>query len=153
MSIASPDIIVVNSDGEYLIVVEAKLNSSSHQRAIEQLKHFMASVGCTFGLAVTGEQISLLRDSFEKFHGESITVIGRARLPKHLLPPADGRWKENPYYEFESQVQRWLEGLKLTPRLDILPNDLKELFEEPIISLLQFGEIRAAGPRWSRVVS
>jgi hypothetical protein len=155
MNTTYPDIVVMSPDGEYLVVVEVKLNDNSphHQGTIEQLKHLMASIGCSVGLVVTGEHIFLLRDSLEKTHGESISVVGEATLPDHLLPSADEQWRGTRGLEFESRVQRWLEQLKQTPSLETLPSDLRELLGEPIISLLRLGEIRAAGPRWSRVAS
>ncbi|MFM7528342.1 MAG: hypothetical protein LVS60_18530 [Nodosilinea sp. LVE1205-7] len=150
-----PDIVVVSPDGDYLIVVEVKTNDNLFHResAIEQLKCLMASTGCSVGLAVTGNHIFLLRDSLEKSHGESIAVVSEARLPDHLLPSADEQWKGKHGLEFESRVQRWLEKLKQTPRLENLPNDLADLLSEPIMSLIRLGDIRAAGPRWSRAAS
>ncbi|MFG6105999.1 hypothetical protein U2F10_27375 [Leptothoe sp. EHU-05/26/07-4] len=155
MNTAHPDIVVVSPDGEYLIVVEVKLNNSFTHRpsAIQQLKSLMVSMGCSVGLAVTGDHILLLRDSLEKSHGESIAVVSEAMLPEHLLPSANEQWKGNYGLEFESRVQQWLETLKQTSSLENLPSDLKQLFSEPTISLLRLGEIRAAGPRWSRVAS
>ncbi|EKV03174.1 hypothetical protein Lepto7375DRAFT_5456 [Leptolyngbya sp. PCC 7375] len=155
MSKAHPDIVVVSPDGEYLVIVEVKLNDHlpHRQDAIEQLKSLMASMGCSVGLAVTGDHILLLRDSLEKSHGESIAVVGEAMLPDHLLPSADEQWQGNYGLEFESRVQLWLETLKQASSLENLPSDLKQLFSEPTISLLRLGEIRAAGPRWSSVAS
>lgn len=155
MNTAHPDIVVVNPDGEYLIIVEVKFSDSPplRQRAIEQLKQLMAAMGCSVGLAVTSGHIFLLRDSLEKSHGESIAVIGEARLPDYLLPSSDEQWTGKHGLEFESRVQRWLEKLKQTPSLEHLPNDLVELLSEPIMGLLRLGEIRAAGPRWSKVAS
>lgn len=155
MNTAHPDIVVVSPDGDYLIVVEVKTNDNPthRQNAIEQLKRLMASMGCSVGLVVTGNRIFLLRDSFEKSHGESIAVVSEAWLPDHLLPTADEQWRGKHGLEFESRVQRWLEKLKQTPSLENLPNDLAELLSEPIMSLIRLGEIRAAGPRWSRVAS
>jgi Type I restriction enzyme R protein N terminus (HSDR_N) len=155
MKTAHPDIVVVSPDGDYLIVVEVKLDDSFSRRqdAIEQLKRLMDSVGCSVGLAITGEHIFLLRDSLEKLHGESINVIGEAKLPDYLLPPADEQWSGKRGLEFELRVQQWLEKLKQTPSLATLPTDLRDLLGEPIIDLLRLGEIRAAGPRWSRVVN
>lgn len=155
MNTAHPDIVVVSPDGEYLLIVEVKLNDSlpSRQGVIEQLKRLMASIGCSVGLAVTGEHIFLLHDSLERLHGESIAVVGEAKVPDHLLPSADEQWRGKRGLEFESRVQRWLEQLKQTSSLETLPSDLRELLREPIMSLLQLGEIRAAGPRWSRVAS
>lgn len=155
MNTAHPDIVVVSPDGEYLIIVEVKLNDSVSRRqdTIEQLKRLMASIGCSVGLAVTGENIFLLRDSLEKSHGESIDVVGEAKLPDYLLPSADEQWKGVRALEFESRVQRWLEQLKQTSNMETLPKDLRGLLGEPIMSLLRLGEIRAAGPRWSRVAS
>lgn len=149
MNAVSPDIVVMSPEGEYLIVVEVKVNRS--QNAIRQIKQTMASTGCSTGLLVAGEHVILLRDSLEKFNGESIYIAGEAKLPNSLLPPADGQWKGEPAIEFESQVQRWLEKLKLTTRMDNLPSDLSNLFAEPIMSLLQIGEVRAAHPRWSKI--
>jgi hypothetical protein len=156
MKTAHPDIVVVSPDGEYLIIVEVNLNDSDsrHQDVIQQLKNLMASIGCSVGLAVTGEYIFLLRDSLEKLHGESIYVVGEAKLPDYLLPPSDStdeQWREVNALEFEARVKRWLEKLKQTPNLEALPKDLKELLGEPIMSLLRLGEIRAAGPRWSGI--
>jgi hypothetical protein len=145
-----PDIIVTSQDGEYLMIVEVKFQHISIAKsAIEQLKHTMASIGCSVGMVVAGERVILLRDSLEKYNGESIYVVGEAQLPDSLLPPADEQWKGNPASEFESRVQRWLEKLKLTASMEKLPNDLRNLLGEPIISLLRIGEVRAAGPRWS----
>ncbi len=148
---SQPDIVVTSQDGEYLMIVEVKLKDISiNAQLIAQLKNNMASIGCSVGLVVTGERVILLRDSLEKYNGESIDVVGEAKLPDYLLPPADEQWKGNPAIEFESRVQRWLEKLKLTASMEKLPNDLRNLLGEPIISLLRIGEVRAAGPRWSK---
>lgn len=150
---SDPDIIVTSQDGEYLLVVETKLKDSSTdtQKAIEQLKNTMASIGCSVGIVVAGDRVILLRDSLEKNNGESIYVVGEAKLPDFLLPPADEQWKGKPAVEFESRVQRWLEKLKLTASLDGLPSELRNLLGESIIILLRIGEVRAGGPRWSKV--
>lgn len=150
MKAAQPDIVVTSPDGEYLMIVEVKLNDRN-QSAVNQLRHLMASIGCSVGLAVSGERLVLLRDSLEKSNGGSIDVVGEARLPNSFLPPADEQWKGEPDLEFESRVQRWLEKLKLTSSVENLPNDLRELLSEPVISLLRLGEVRAARPRWSKV--
>ncbi len=153
MKTSQPDIIVTSPDGEYLIIVEVKLKdiSISVKNAIEQLKHTMASIGCSVGLVVAGDRVIFLRDSLEKYNGESIYVVGEAKLPHYLLPSADEQWKGNPAIEFESQVQRWLEKLKLTASMENFPSDLRNLLSESIMSLLQIGEVRAGGPRWSKV--
>ncbi len=149
----APDIIVTSQDGEYLMLVEVIFKHISLAKsAIEQLKRTMASIGCSVGLVVAGERVILLRDSLEKYNGESIYVVGEAKLPDSLLPAADEQWKGNPASEFESRVQRWLEKLKLTASMDNFPNDLRNLLGEQIISLLRIGEVRAAGPRWSKSV-
>jgi hypothetical protein len=152
------DIIVTSPDGEYLIIVEVKRNDVSKQRkyGMNQLKCYMIEFGCSIGLLVAGERVIVLQDSFDDSHGSSIRVVGEAKLPSYLLPPADEQWRGNPYLdylEFESQVQRWLEKLKLQTNVDSLPDDLRNLFGGRIINLLRFGEIRAGGPRaWSKVV-
>ena len=151
MKTSEADIIVTSQDGEYLIIVEVKLKNISVKNAIAQLKHTMASIGCSVGLVVAGDRVILLRDSLEKYNGESIHIVGEANLPDSLLPPADEQWKGDPAIEFESRVQRWLEKLKLTASIENLPNDLRNLLGESIISLLRIGEVRAAGPRWSKV--
>ncbi|MEO0349702.1 MAG: hypothetical protein AAF282_06595 [Cyanobacteria bacterium P01_A01_bin.15] len=155
MNTAHPDIVVVSPDGEYLVIVEVKLNDNlpHRQGAIKQLKSLMASMGCSVGLAVTGERILLLRDSLEKSHGESIAVVGEATLPENLLPANDEQWTGHYELEFESRIQQWLETVKQASSLDNLPSDLRQVFSEPTISLLRLGEIRAAGPRWSKVAS
>ncbi|MDD1474092.1 hypothetical protein MEO41_22670, partial [Dolichospermum sp. ST_sed4] len=78
----------------------------------------------------------------------------RLRIPVSLdrgVSTADEQWRGNPYLEFESQVQRWLEKLKLQTNIDSLPDDLKNLFSGRIINILRLGEVRAGGPRWSKV--
>ncbi|MEG4969443.1 type I restriction enzyme HsdR N-terminal domain-containing protein [Microcoleus sp. B6-A1] len=148
---SQPDIVVTSQEGEYLMIVEVKLKDISiNDQLIAQLKNNMASIGCSVGLVVTGERVILLRDSLEKYNGESIDVVGEANLPDSLLPQADEQWKGQPGVEFESRVQRWLEKLKLTGSMDNIPNDLRNLLGEPIMSLLRIGEVRAAGPRWSK---
>jgi hypothetical protein len=112
----------------------------------------MSAIGCSAGLLVAGERVILLRDSFEESNGASVHVVGEAKLPDFLLPPADEQWRGNPGLEYESRVQRWLENLKRTASIENLPDDLKALLSEPIISLLRLGEVRAAGPRWSKAV-
>ena len=153
MKTSHPDIIVTSPDGEYLMIVEVKLNhvSINHQNVIDQLKRTMIGFGCSVGLLVAGERVIVLRDSFDDSHGSSIRVVGEATLPNFLLPPADGQWWGNPYLEFESRVQRWLENLKLQTSIDSLPDDLKNLFSGRIINILRLGEVRAGGPRWSKV--
>lgn len=154
MKTAQPDIVVMSPDGDYLMVVEVKLNDLgvvANQDAVTQLRQLMASIGCSVGLVVSGERVILLRDSLEQSDGGSIHVVGEARLPKSLLPLADELWHGERSLAFESSVQQWLENLKFVSNIKNLPNDLRELFREPILSLLQLGEIRAAGPRWSKV--
>jgi hypothetical protein len=115
MKTSHPDIIVTSPDGEYLMIVEVKLNDvrEQGQYAMNQLKRYMIELGCSLGLLVAGERVIVLRDSFDDSQGSSIRVVGEARLPNYLLPPVDEQWRGNPYLEFESQVQRWLEKLKL----------------------------------------
>jgi hypothetical protein len=151
MKTAQPDIVVISPDGEYLMIVEVKLNDIGTQNAVKELQHLMASIDCSIGLIVSGERVVLLRDSLEKSNGESIKKVGEANLPHFLLPTSDEKWNGNLYFEFESQVQQWLEKLKLPSNLENLPTDLRKLFGEPVISLLRLGEVRAAGPRWSKV--
>jgi hypothetical protein len=153
MKTSHPDIIVTSPDGEYLMIVEVKLNDvSTHRNNImDQLKGSMIGFGCSIGLLVAGERVIVLRDSFDDSQGSSIRVVGEARLPNYLLPPVDEQWRGNPYLEFESQVQRWLEKLKLQTSIDSLPDDLRNLFGGRIINLLRLGEVRAGGPRWSKV--
>lgn len=155
MRTVQADIVVLSPDGEYLIIVEVKLNNMVARKpiAIEQLRHLMASMNCSIGILVFGEQIVLLRDSLEQSNGASIDIVGEARLPYSLLPPADNQWEGKSELEFGSRVQRWLEELKLPANIQKLPDDLRELFGEPIISLLRLGEVRAASPRWSKAVT
>jgi hypothetical protein len=152
MKTAQPDIVVISPDGEYLMIVEVKLNDIIVRQpsAIEQLKQLMASRNCSVGILVAAERIVLLRDSLEQSNGASIGIVGEAKLPSSLLPPADNQWEGKHELEFESRVQRWLEELKLPSSTKKLPDDLRELLGEQIISLLRLGEVRAAGPRWSK---
>lgn len=154
MQTAQPDIVVISPDGEYLMIVEVKLNdiSDRDQKVITQLKQLMVSIGCSVGLVVAGEHLILLRDSLEKANGESIDIVGEAKLPASVLPAADEQWQGEHALEFESRVQRWLEKLRLPASMENLPNDLKNLLSEPIINLLRLGEVRAAGPRWSKIL-
>jgi hypothetical protein len=153
MAAVQPDIVVISPDGEYLMIVEVKLNDifARNQETIDQLKYLMASTSCSVGLLICGERVVLLRDSFEQSNGESISIVGEAVLPDSLLPPADDQRQGNRYLEFELRVQRWLEKLQLVSNVKDLPDDLERLLGEPIIGLLRLGEVRAARPRWSKV--
>jgi len=151
MKTVQPDIIVVSPDGEYLMLVEVTLKKDKQFYGVNQLKPFMVSYGCSVGLVISKERIILLRDSLEKSNGESIYTVGEARLPDSLLPSADEPWNEEQGFEFKSRVQQWLELLKFSSSIKNLPNDLRELFGEQILNLLKIGEVRAAGPRWSKV--
>jgi|688.fasta_scaffold94727_4 hypothetical protein len=146
------DILVKSPDAEYLLLVEVKTKDTPRvvNEAIASLKHEMTSFSCSLGLLVAGERVILLRDSLAEYNGTSIYIVGEARLPKNLLPSADPQWQEHEGIEFESMVQNWLESLKLKSNFDKLPEDLKNLLSEPIIYLLKWGEISAAGYRWSK---
>lgn len=137
------------------MLVEVKLNDAVAQSSapIEQLKQLMAFMNCSIGLLVSGERVVLLRDSLEQANGESIRVVGEATLPYSLLPPVDNQWKGRSEVEYESQIQKWLEDLKSVSGVRNLPADLREIFNESIISILQLGEVRAAGPRWSKAAT
>jgi bifunctional pyridoxal-dependent enzyme with beta-cystathionase and maltose regulon repressor activities len=65
MQTTQPDIVVISPDGEYLMLVEVKLNdiSDRDQKVIAQLKQLMVSIGCSVGLVVAGEHLILLRAS------------------------------------------------------------------------------------------
>ena len=154
MKAAHPDIIVVSPNSEYLMLVEVKLGDlpGLHQSAAKQLKYLMTLMGCTVGLAVTSTRISLLRDSLEQPNGASIHLIGEAQLPDYLLPSAIDPTASLCEVEFTDRIQQWLESLQKGD-LDELPADLQALLADSVMPLLQFGEIRAAGPRWSRVAS
>ena len=148
MQTLQPDIFVKSPDSEYLMLVEVKLKDTrdSVNRAIDSLKRSMVSFDCSLGLLVAGERVILLRDTLEEYNGASIYTVGEAKLPVSLLPPADGQWQDGGAVEFESQVQNWLESLKLSSNVDKLPSDLKTLLSGAI-NLLQWGEVRAAGFR------
>jgi hypothetical protein len=148
MNVHQPDIVVTGPDGEYLMIVEVKFRDTDNY-AIKQLKGLMAATGCSVGLVIADKRVILLRDSLEKSNGASVRIVGEAELPSGLLPPADEQWKGEPGLELESRVQRWLETLKFVSSKS-LPEDLKALFDESILNLLRIGEIRAAGPRWSK---
>lgn len=152
MQTLQPDIFVKSPDGEYLMLVEVKLKDTRQaiRYGIESLKRAMASFDCSVGLIVAGESVILLRDSLEEYDGASIYIVGEAKLPTLLLPPADAQWQGETGLEFESQVQNWLENLKMQTNVDKLPNDLRNLLGEPIINLLRWGEVRAAGFRRSK---
>ncbi len=156
MNTAHPDIIVVSSDGEYLILVKVQLINGDHLQdteALEQLKSVMVAFGCSNGILVTGDYISILRDSFKKSHGESIYLVGKAKLPEFLFPSMDEQWRQERAMEFELRVQQWLEQLKQPSSLQMLPEDLRALLDGQIINRLRFGDIRAAHLREIRVAS
>ncbi|MGD1930572.1 MAG: hypothetical protein ACFB12_16840 [Leptolyngbyaceae cyanobacterium] len=153
MQTIQPDIVVTDPDSGYLMVVEVNLSDSDHcvNQAIAHIKRLMTAVDCSMGLVVAGERLVLLRDSLELANGESIKMVGEAKLPNSLLPPADEQWRGHPHLEFESKVQGWLENSKLTSNVDQLPDDLKELFSASVMNLLRLGDIRAGGPRWRKL--
>jgi hypothetical protein len=51
MKTAQPDIVVTSPDGEYLMIVEVKFDDHKVQDAVAQLKHHMASIGCSLGFS------------------------------------------------------------------------------------------------------
>jgi hypothetical protein len=76
METSNPDILVTGPYGEYLMIVEVKLNDTDtpSQEPIEQPKRLMAAIDCSAGLLVAGDRVILLRDSFEESNGASVRV-------------------------------------------------------------------------------
>ena len=153
MKISQPDIVLVSPDGEYLMVVEVTLsdNEANAQNAINQVRSIMASVGCSMGLVILGRRLILLRDSFESSGGDSIRIVGEAKLPDFLHVPTESSRQARNEQNFAIQIQKWLETLKTPFGANSLPKDVRELLGEPILSLFQLGELRATKPRWSQI--
>ncbi len=150
---SQPDIVLVSPDGEYLMLVEIKLNDSKSQvrTGIAQLTHAMVAMGCSTGLLITGARIILLRDSLESVNGASIQKMGEARLPHELLTALERPNRQESYAEFEVRVQQWLESLKLFTDPESLPDAWGELLGGTVLGLLRLGEILVTHPRWSPV--
>ena len=142
----SPDIVVVNPNGEYLILVEVKLNTITKE-AEERLKKLMVSIGCSLGLLISTTHIILFRDSLRELDGQSIQTIESAQLPLNFFYLENKSDTKQRHDELESKIQQWLEKIKSSFNINDFSPELQKILEY-ISPLLQIGEVRAAHLRY-----
>jgi hypothetical protein len=138
-----PDIIVSGPDGlEIALVVEVKMSVRDLEVSEQQLKRFMAGMGCPVGLLVTPEQVLLYRDEYLSSSEDSITKVGEFDA-KHILnfPRAENA------LAFEGSVQSWLESMSTESGLRQLSPELRTAAQRYIVPAISQGTIRAAHPR------
>ena len=142
----SPDIVVVNPNGEYLILVEVKLNTITKE-AEERLKKLMVSMGCSIGLLISTTQIILFRDSLRELNGQSIQTIESAQLPPNFFHVENKSDTKQWHDELEAKIQQWLEKIQSSVNIDNFSPELQKILEY-ISPLLQIVEVRAAHLRY-----
>jgi hypothetical protein len=150
-----PDIIV--TDPDYLdiaLVVEVKLHSRGLDGGEAQLKHYMFGMRCPVGMLITPRVLRIYRDTFSEYSESSIERVGEFDIADLLdaegIRPAEEAARAAAEFRFASDVQTWLERLAAGSNLAALPPALRAAIEDHVLPALSQGEVRAAGPRWSR---
>jgi hypothetical protein len=155
-----PDIIVTDPDFlDIALVVEAKLHSRGLDGGEAQLKRYMFGMQCPVGMLITPHVLRIYRDTFSEYSESSIECVGEFDIVDLLeaegIRPVEertGAAAAAAGFRFESDVQTWLERLAAGSNVAALPPALRAAIEEHVLPALLQGEIRAAGPRWSRAV-
>lgn len=138
----SPDIVIVNPNGEYLILVEVKLNTITKE-AEERLKKLMFSMGCSIGLLISTTHIILFRDSLRELNGQSIQKIESAQFSPNFFHVENKSDTKQWHDELEAKIQQWLEKIQSSVNIDDFSPELQKILEY-ISPSLQIGEVRAA---------
>lgn len=144
-----PDLVVLSNELlEYTLAVEVKAGEVwDLDRTESRLGEFMEQVNCPVGLIITPKRILVYRNTYQE---PTLKRIGEFqyepdRYDWHAAlsgPPGQER-----VYLFERAVQDWLDGLVNPGEWALLPQELRECFEQYVIPALLQGELRVTGPR------
>jgi len=144
---AEVDIIVRSKrTGRTVLAVEVKLGGQL-QLACEQLRNYMKLVGCTTGFVIVGHKLALFAERYGQAPSGSIELIGEYDTSSVLslnVPNGSGK---DVGFQFERQVQGWLESLTDSTSVEQLPDDIKAAFREHVLPWVEVGEIHATGLR------
>jgi hypothetical protein len=141
------DIIVTSKRTANLrLVVEVELGADL-DAATDQLKRYMARVGAPHGLVVAGGRVRLLRDTYRSTGVDSIEAVAEFEVESLRNPPASA---PTAGVEYEGRVQDWLESLGDSSAVAALPEPIRAVVSEHLVSVIETGDVRAAGPRSSR---
>jgi hypothetical protein len=146
---AEIDIIVSSPDStDVRLVVETKLALRDFNSAESNLRNSMWQLSCPLGLLITPDKMWVYSDSFLSAGPESMEKIGEFGIEDLLSFDK----KDNSPQEarrFESYVQRWIEVLpQLATDKKLTDSALKEILQKYLVPAIEFGDVRAAGPRY-----
>ena len=144
------DIVVTAPDStEVKLVVETKLRLRSVGDAEGQLKQYMWLVKCPLGLIVTPETIFIYRDTYTSPTPATIERVGQyeTRAVMDFRPQEDSQGSRA--FAFEIAVQGWIESIVQTDfdLMSIKDPELRRVMAGTVLPAIQFGVVRAAGPR------
>jgi len=146
------DIIVREKDSSAVtLICEVKLRADQLAAAELQLKRAMSKLSCPLGLLFTPEIIRIYVDRYTSDNpAESVALIGEfdsRPLLRYTYRPGTNPQVAGP--EFETAVQRWLEGLSETFSSEAIPDErLAALLTTFVIPALATGRVSTAAPRY-----
>lgn len=133
------------------LVVQATPHVSDLPATEVGLKRYMVGGQCPVGMLVTADAIRIYVDTFFGNDEGSVECVGEFRdaaVFERLVPPSARGLVEGRSFQFESNVQSWLESMKEQERVPDLPEGLREAIEQYIFPVLWEGDIWTASPRW-----
>ena len=143
-----PDIIVTGPDASDIpLVVKVDVSSQMLEDSERQLKAKMTSLGSPVGLLVTPQRIRFYHDQFLPSIEESITQVGEFDV-KEILCFRPTPHTQADSFDFERNVQSWLEGLSTESGLLRLSPEFKKAAQMYIVPALTQGVVRSAHPRF-----
>ena len=143
-----PAIIITGPDpSDVALVVGVTLSNRGLHDSERQLKAYMTSRGSPMGLLVTPDRLRFYRDRYLPSPDGSITEVGDFDLNDILRARPTQNPRADPF-DFERNVQSWLEGLSSESNLRSLSPELKRAAQLYIVPALAQGEVRAGHPRY-----
>lgn len=143
-----PDILVTGHESSRLLfVVEAKFARVEDDVLVSteaKLRDYMMSVMCSLGAIITPFHFRLYRNAFTSYEPASIELLGDFDLSQETI---FDRSLHTSGVAFETDVQRWIEGLRDERNRAGLSAPLRAAIEAHVLPALWEGEVRAAHHR------